>query len=57
MVSFGFSAGTCWIWGGDEVSPRNAWRCFRHDVPVPRELERATLLITADSRYHCRING
>ncbi|MFS0726958.1 family 78 glycoside hydrolase catalytic domain [Paenibacillus sp. 1P07SE] len=47
-----------WIWGGEEESPRNEWRCFRSNVEVPEEGWRdAELAITADSRYVLTVNG
>ncbi|MCJ8012152.1 glycoside hydrolase family 78 protein [Paenibacillus sp. KQZ6P-2] len=47
-----------WIWGGDEESPRNEWRCFRKAFELPAEaLEVAWLHLAADSRYILYVNG
>ncbi|MDF2834684.1 MAG: alpha-L-rhamnosidase [Paenibacillus sp.] len=49
-----------WIWGGEEESPRNEWRWFRHSFECPGDLPtdaEATLWITADSRYEVYVNG
>src|SRR5690242_13575732 len=46
-----------WIWGGDDQAERNRWRYFRGHFTPPAGLRRATLLLTADSRYECSING
>jgi len=49
-----------WIWGEGEESPRNEWRCFRRTFDVSANLEaiaKATLRITADSRYVLYVNG
>ena len=47
-----------WIWGGEEVSPRNEWRCFRKTFHVPEGGENgARLHISADSRYVLFVNG
>jgi alpha-L-rhamnosidase len=49
-----------WIWGGEEESPRNEWRWFRHSFDYPAGLSpdaKATLWITADSRYEIYVNG
>jgi hypothetical protein len=52
-----FSANTCWIWGETDPRSRNEWRYFRREFDIPANMRRATLLLTADSRYECRING
>jgi alpha-L-rhamnosidase len=52
-----FSSVARWIWGGDDPSPPNAWRYFRRCFVVPTNVQRAALLITADSRYECSLNG
>ncbi len=52
-----FSALARWIWGENDTSVRNVWRYFRHRFDVPADMARATLLITADSRYECHLNG
>ncbi|MCK9859335.1 family 78 glycoside hydrolase catalytic domain [Paenibacillus sp. ATY16] len=47
-----------WIWGGEEESPRNEWRCFRSTFDVPGEgASDAQLRISADSRYVAYVNG
>lgn len=48
-----------WIWGGEEESPRNEWRCFRKTFELPEEktLGAAWLHIAADSRYVLYVNG
>ncbi|GBF75825.1 hypothetical protein PA598K_04257 [Paenibacillus sp. 598K] len=47
-----------WIWGGEEESPRNEWRCFRRVVDVPETgWQDAELTITADARYQLTVNG
>lgn len=57
MDSHIFSPSAHWIWGEGDATSHNAWRYFRHDFSVPSSLQRATLLITADSRYECNANG
>jgi hypothetical protein len=52
-----FSPGAQWIWGGDDPTARNQWRYFRGRFPAPAGVRRATLLLTADSRYECSVNG
>ncbi|MDQ8734400.1 family 78 glycoside hydrolase catalytic domain [Paenibacillus sp. LHD-38] len=52
-----------WIWGGEAVSPRNEWRCFRKSFVVDQSTDgitspsNTTLRISADSRYVLYING
>ncbi|MGN7359793.1 family 78 glycoside hydrolase catalytic domain [Paenibacillus sp. SAF-054] len=48
-----------WIWGGEEESPRNEWRCFRKVFVLPEEEApgEAWLHIAADSRYVLYVNG
>lgn len=49
-----------WIWGGDEESPRNEWRMFRHTFEWPADLPAdavSKLWLTADSRYEVYVNG
>lgn len=47
-----------WIWGGEEASPRNEWRCFRKTFRMSGDRwDRARLSITADSRYVLFVNG
>lgn len=49
-----------WIWGGEEDSPRNEWRWFRHSFTYPADLPddaEASLWLTADSRYEVYVNG
>ncbi|MDB5078090.1 MAG: alpha-L-rhamnosidase [Chloroflexi bacterium] len=57
MTNNEFSTEARWIWGSDDPSERNLWRYFRRNFSTDQELNRATLLITADSRYECTING
>ncbi|MCM3629037.1 glycoside hydrolase family 78 protein [Paenibacillus glycanilyticus] len=47
-----------WIWGGEEDSPRNEWRCFRSTFEVTEGAAAAAeLRISADSRYVAYVNG
>src|ERR1035437_10269045 len=47
-----------WIWNSGIESPRNEWWCFRKSFEIPsEEWERATITLTADSRYVLYING
>ncbi|MHA6480784.1 family 78 glycoside hydrolase catalytic domain [Paenibacillus sp. strain BS8-2] len=46
-----------WIWGGNESSPRNEWRCFRKSFQPLEEVGQAKLRISADSRYVLYVNG
>ncbi|MDQ1908997.1 family 78 glycoside hydrolase catalytic domain [Paenibacillus sp. GD4] len=47
-----------WIWGGEEESPRNEWRCFRRSFDAPDQgWSLGKVSITADSRYTLYING
>lgn len=52
-----FSKEARWVWGSDDRSERNNWRYFRRTFDSPTGISRATLLITADSRYELNING
>ena len=52
-----FSAAAQWIWGGDDATDHNVWRYFRCTFAAPANIERATLLITADSAYELFIDG
>lgn len=52
-----FSSEASWIWSEGEVSPRNVWLRVRRSFRVASALRRATLLITADSRYELFVNG
>ena len=52
-----FSSGASWIWAAPAAPIHNDWRYFRHRWSAPANLKRATLLITADSRYECSLNG
>jgi hypothetical protein len=52
-----FSKEARWVWGSDDPSERNNWRYFRKSFAAPTSFSRATLLITADSRYELNING
>lgn len=51
------TTGAAWIWGGDEDSPRNAWRCFVRRFDLPPGTAAAALRITADARYVAYVNG
>ncbi len=47
-----------WIWGGEETSPRNEWRCFRRSFTTPTDYcGSAKLHISADSRYVLYVDG
>lgn len=47
-----------WIWGGDEISARNDWRCFRQTFKCPENFGgEAQLHLCADSRYVLYVNG
>ncbi|MFC5649409.1 family 78 glycoside hydrolase catalytic domain [Paenibacillus solisilvae] len=47
-----------WIWGGEEASTRNEWRCFYKSIEVPESgWDEAIVSITADSRFVIYING
>jgi alpha-L-rhamnosidase len=52
-----FSSSACWIWGEKDVLAQNEWRYFRYRWTAPTDTRRATLLVTADSRYECTLNG
>ena len=52
-----FSSSAAWIWGEKERVSHNEWRYFRFHWVAPATIRRATLLITADSRYECSLNG
>ncbi len=52
-----FSAHAHWIWNNGEASPRNFWLRLRRAFQCPTQLKRASLLITADSRYELYINA
>ncbi len=52
-----FSTQARWIWNASEESPRNFWLRLRHVFSCAADLRRATLLITADSRYEVYLNG
>src|SRR6476660_7220011 len=52
-----FSTGAGWVWVAPAAPIHNDWRYFRHRWVAPADLKRATLLITADSRYECSLNG
>lgn len=53
----GFSSKSQWLWGQDDTSEQNVWRYFRRLFATPNAGARATLLITADSRYELYLNG
>lgn len=52
-----FSAEARWIWGEGDTVPHNIWRYFRRRWAAPPDVARASLLITADSRYEASLNG
>ncbi len=52
-----FSAHAHWIWNNAEASPRNFWLRLRRAFHCPTQIKRASLLITADSRYELYINA
>ena len=56
-TNVGFSAESQWLWGQDDTSEQNVWRYFRRTFAAPKTGAKATLLITADSRYELYLNG
>ncbi|GCE10467.1 family 78 glycoside hydrolase catalytic domain [Tengunoibacter tsumagoiensis] len=52
-----FSQAASWIWLDGEAVPRNFWLRARQLFLCPRNVLKATLLLTADSRYEAFING
>lgn len=52
-----FSLSASWVWGEKAGSSHNEWRYFRYRWTAPKNIRRATLLMTADSRYECSLNG
>lgn len=52
-----FSADARWLWTTDAESQRNLWLRFRRPFHCPEDLQRATIFITADSRYELYLNG
>ncbi len=52
-----FSSTARWIWTGGEAIPRNYWLRARRSFMCPNTIQRATLLVTADSRYELYLNG
>lgn len=52
-----FSSGAVWIWDQPAAALHNDWRYFRFRWIAPATIKSATLLITADSRYECSLNG
>lgn len=57
MEAFTFSPSARWIWGHDDRTDHNVWRYFRRDFTAPSSIKKALLLITADSRFECSVNG
>src|SRR5947207_8333731 len=45
------------MWGTKDHMPHNVCRYFRHRWTAPTDVQRVTLLITADSRYEGSLNG
>lgn len=52
-----FSSAASWIWGQQDSNIKNEWRYFRFKWAAPANVKKATLLITADSRYEVSLNG
>jgi alpha-L-rhamnosidase len=52
-----FSTEARWIWQQGEASPRNLWLRLRRAFRSAQNVQRATLLVSADSRYEIFING
>lgn len=52
-----FSPATQWIWGADDHSATNIWRYFRKGIEIGENVQRATLLITADSCYEVSLEA
>ena len=53
-----FSTNARWLWLADDAAPRNAWAAFRRRFDLPDlRVNRAYLLVTADSRYDVAMNG
>jgi alpha-L-rhamnosidase len=50
------SAETRWIWFRGEAMPKNFYLHFRKTLLLPRQITRATIRITADSRYQLFVN-
>ncbi len=57
MSTLTFSSAARPIWGVADPTTQNVWRYFRGRWQAPADIQRASLLITADSRYELGLNG
>ncbi len=57
VVIMEFSDAAQWLWIEGEESPLNFWLRARRVFHCPLEIQRATLLLSADSRYELFLNG
>src|SRR4051812_25689441 len=52
-----FSSAANWIWLPTPQREKNSYACFRRTIELKDRLERATVRVTADSRYELWVNG